>query len=41
MPAGDSLGYVAEQRALADAGLAAKDDDPAPTGERIRQDPVK
>ena len=32
---------VVQQRALARAGFAAKDDDSAPTGARVGQDPVK
>ena len=41
VPARDTLGYVVQQRALARAGFAAKDDNSAPTGERVGQDPVK
>ena len=39
VPAVDPIGHVAEQRALADARLAAQDDDPAPTGERVGSRP--
>jgi hypothetical protein len=41
VPARDTLGDVGEQRALARAGLTAKYDDSAPTGERVGQHPVK
>ena len=35
VPAGDPLGQIAQQRALADARLAPQDGDSAPTGERV------
>ncbi len=41
VPAGDPVGQVAEQRALAHARLAPQDDDPAPAGERVGQEPVE
>ena len=39
VPAGDSIGQVAQQRALADACLAAQHRDSTPTGERVGQKP--
>ena len=41
VPAGDPVGHVAQQRALAHARLSAQDDDSAPTGERVGQEPVE
>ena len=40
-PAADTDGQVAQQRALSHARLPAQDGDPAPTGERIGQEPVE
>ena len=37
----ESVGEVVEQRALADAGLAAEDEDPASTGEGVRQEALE
>jgi hypothetical protein len=41
MPATDPVGYVAQQRTLADAGLPAQDHDLAVIGEHIGQEPVE
>ncbi len=41
MPAGDSVGHVAQQGALAHAGLPAQDGGAAVTGERVGQEPVE
>ena len=41
VPAGDPVGQVAQQRALAHARLAPQDGDPAPADERVGQEPVE
>ena len=41
LPAGDTVGEVVQQRALAHARLAPQDCDPAPACERIGQEPVE
>ena len=41
VPALDPIGHVAQQGALADAGLTAHDNDAAPAGARVRQQPVE
>jgi len=40
-PAGDTVGHVAHQRALAHAGLPAQNGDPTSTGENVGQEPVE
>src|SRR5262249_8354741 len=39
-PAGDAVGQVAQERALADAGLAAQNGDPTSPGENVGQQTV-
>jgi hypothetical protein len=41
LPAGDAVGQVGEQGALADPGLAAEDGDAARTGEDVGQELVE
>ena len=41
VPARDPVGEVVQQGALADARLTPQDDDPAPAGERVGQEPVE